>query len=81
MRGYGTNGEKNYNWLHRYKPYFNETLRTIKIDDNHLISLDNEIPEKTIKLASNGLKLLDGSYNKKDLNLYYDLAALNPLEK
>ena len=31
-------------------------------------------------MPKKGLQLLDGTYNKNNLQLYYDLAALNPLK-
>jgi hypothetical protein len=45
------------------------------------ISLDTNIEDNIFEDCKNGLKLLNGNYNKQGLNLYYDLAALNPLKK
>ena len=61
--------------------YENNKLRVIDIHDNQKISLDVDIEDKIFEDCKNGLKLLDGKYNRKELNLYYDLAALNPLKK
>ena len=58
----------------------NVKLRVIDIDDSIKISLDENIDQKIYDDAKNGIKLLDGQYKKKDLQLYYDLSALNPLE-
>lgn len=82
IKGEGTNKDKNFEWLKINKPYTDAKLRVIKIDDSVKISLDQEKIDETIfEDCKNGLKLLDSNYNKKDLNLYYDLSALNPIEK
>ncbi|BDU67523.1 MAG: hypothetical protein TYPL_1760 [Candidatus Tyloplasma litorale] len=77
----GTNGEKDFTWLQKEKnkiSYLNEKVRVIKIDDSQKISLDQEFSDELIENFKEGIKLLDGSYNKNNLNLYYDLSALNP---
>ena len=51
----------------------------IKIDDAISISLDQRVAPQVYDDALRGLQLLDGQYHKGHLNLYYDLAALNPL--
>ncbi|MGL4617427.1 MAG: DNA methyltransferase [Mycoplasmoidaceae bacterium] len=82
IKGEGTKGEGNFDWLKNNKPYSNVKLRVIEIDDSIKISLDQEnIDESIFNDCKNGLKLLDNEYNKSGLNLYYDLSALNPLEK
>ena len=82
IKGIGTKNEKDFDWLKKNKPYDNVNLRVVNIDDNVKISLDqDDIDEKIFNDCKNGLKLLDNEYNKKDLNLYYDLSALNPIEK
>ena len=82
IRGKGTKQEKDFDWLKNNKPYNDAKLRVINIDDSVKISLDQEEIDETIfKDCKNGLKLLDNEYNKKGLNLYYDLSALNPIEK
>lgn len=82
IKGEGSKQEKDFDWLKNNKPYDNVRLRVINIDDNVKISLDEEnIDDKIFDDCKNGLKLLDSEYNKKDLNLYYDLAALNPIEE
>ncbi len=58
-----------------------DSLRVIEIDDSQIISLEEDIDETYLDEKVNEIKLLDETYNKKDLSLYYDLAALNPLEK
>lgn len=69
-----------FDWIKNNKPYSNEKLRVININDDIKISLDQDIDPTIYKEAKDGLKLLDLKYNKENLNLYYDLAALNPLE-
>ncbi|MGL4616626.1 MAG: site-specific DNA-methyltransferase [Mycoplasmoidaceae bacterium] len=82
IKGEGTKKEKDFNWLRDNKPYSEVNLRVIDIDDSIKISLDQEkFDEIIFEDCEKGLKLLDCEYNKKDLDLYYDLAALNPLEK
>lgn len=82
IKGKGTKKEKDFDWLKNNKPYDDIKLRVINIDDSVKISLDQEKIDETIfEDCKNGLKLLDNEYNKKDLNLYYDLSALNPIEK
>lgn len=82
IKGEGTKKEKDFSWLKNNKPYDGVNLRVINIDDSVKISLDQENIDDTIfEDCKNGLKLLDSKYKKKDLNLYYDLAALNPIEK
>ena len=82
IKGEGTKQEKDFDWLKTNKPYDDVKLRVIDIDDSVKISLDQENIDDTIfDDCKNGLKLLDNEYNKKDLNLYYDLSALNPIEK
>jgi hypothetical protein len=56
-------------------------LRVIDIDDNVKISLDSNIDDNIFEDCKSGLKLLNQKYNQQGLNLYYDLAALNPLKK
>ncbi len=81
IKGEGTKNEKDFNWLTKNEPYKNNKLRVIDIDDSIKISLDTNIDDNIFKNCKNGLKLLNSKYNNKDLNLYYDLAALNPLKK
>lgn len=80
IKGKTSDGKKDFNWIKNNKPYSNEKLRVIKIEDETKISLDQDINPSLYKEAKNGLILLDSKYNKENLNLYYDLAALNPLE-
>ena len=72
--------KSNFSWLKSNQPYDNEKLRVINIDDSIKISLKQKIKNEIYNDAKNGLKLLDSKYNKNELNLYYDLAALNPLK-
>ena len=82
INGQGTKKEKDFSWLKTNKPFDNAKLRVIEIDDSVKISLDQDnLDEKIFDDCKNGLKLLDNEYNKRDLNLYYDLSALNPIEK
>ena len=85
INGIGTKGES-FNWIKENLPYSNEKLRVIKIDDSQKIDLNdldtNKDFEDIINNALNGIKLLDNNYdkNKNLLDIYYDLAALNPLD-
>ena len=81
INGIGTKGQKDFDWLNKNKPYKDIKLRVIDIDDSVKISLDTNIEDNIFEDCKNGLKLLNGNYNKQGLNLYYDLAALNPLKK
>ncbi len=81
IKGKGTENEKDFKWIKKNEAYKNSELRVINIDDSVRISLDAKIHDNVFEDCKNGLKLLNNKYNKKDLNLYYDLAALNPLEK
>ena len=61
--------------------YYLELTRVINIDNSVKISLsEQKYPDRVIKDVKKGLQLLDPAYYKEDLNLYYDLAALNPIE-
>ena len=80
IKGETPKGKKDFDWIKNNKPYKNEKLRVININDDIKISLDEDVNPDIYKNAKDGLKLLDAKYNKVDLNLYYDLAALNPLE-
>ncbi|MDE5599811.1 MAG: site-specific DNA-methyltransferase, partial [Ureaplasma sp.] len=85
INGIGTKGES-FNWIKENLPYSNEKLRVIKIDDSQKIDLSdldtNKNFDDIINNALNGIKLLDNNYdkNKNPLDIYYDLAALNPLD-
>ena len=80
IKGEGTNGEKDFKWLEKNQPYIEEKLRVIWIDDT--VKINNDIPngEKIENEILQGLKLLNPLYSEDNLNFYYDLAALNPLE-
>lgn len=85
INGKGSNDQK-IAWTEKNEPFLDTKLRVIGIDDQNSISLDEKdtfnynIVEKE---ALDGLKLLSSSYfnNKESIDLYYDLAALNPLVK
>ncbi|MGL4343423.1 MAG: site-specific DNA-methyltransferase [Metamycoplasmataceae bacterium] len=82
IKGQDTKGGTKFEWIKNNEPYKNTKLRVIDIDDSIKISLDQEnIDERIFDDCKNGLKLLDNKYNAKNLNLYYDLSSLNPLEK
>ena len=81
IMGIGTNHETDFNWSKENKPYKKNKLRVIDIDDNVKISLDSNIDDNIFEDCKSGLKLLNQKYNQQGLNLYYDLAALNPLKK
>ena len=80
IKGEGTKGEKDFKWLQKNKHYANEKLRVIWIDDTIKINNDLQNGEKIENDILKGLKMLDPSYSHDNLNFYYDLAALNPLE-
>ncbi len=80
IEGKSTIGKKDFVWLNKNKSYKNAKLRVINIDDSLKVDLETDINDKIYDSCLKGLKLLDGNYNKKNLNLFYDLAALNPLE-
>ena len=81
IKGEGSKGEKDFDWLKKNKTYNDIKLRVIDIDDSVNISLDANVEDNIFQDCKNGLKLLDGEYNKKGINIYYDLAALNPLQR
>ena len=80
IKGCGTNGETNFKWLEKNKPFDDTKLRVINIDDNVSITPNQIDIDQIINNCQKGLKLLDNSYNKSEIELYYDLAAMNPLE-
>ena len=80
IKGVGTKGETDFKWLEKNKPFDDVKLRVINIDDSVSITPDQINVDKIINDCQKGLKLLDNSYNKSKIELYYDLAAMNPLE-
>ena len=80
IKGKGTNNESDFKWIKDNKPYPHAKLRVINIDDQINIQIGQKISDKVYQDCQNGLKLLDQNYKKMDINLYYDLAALNPLK-
>lgn len=81
MKGISTTKDKNFKWIEKNDPFENETLSVIEISDDMVISLDQNLDMELLDKKTNELNLLDIKYEKTGLNLYYDLAALNPLEK
>lgn len=53
----------------------------IDIGDSTIIDLDQNLDMSILDKKDSELRLLNPKYNKKGLSLYYDLAALNPLEE
>lgn len=80
MTGKPSKGKEPFDWLIRNKPFDKSTLNVIEIDDSQKISLSEDVDMKLLDEKYKELQLLDPKYNKKGLNLYYDLSALNPLE-
>ncbi len=80
IKGSGYADSKNIRFPNGMKTFKKEKLRVININDSIKISLKDNIDQKIYSDCVKGIKLLDKNYNKKDLNLYYDLSALNPLE-
>ncbi len=50
----------------------NETKINVTISEEDILQIQNEV--------TNNLQIISNEYKEKKLNLYYDLAALNPLE-
>ena len=80
IKGKGTKEETNFKWLEKNKPFLGAKLRVLNITTINIDTNTKDI-DRIIKKVEKGLKLLSSEYIKKDLDLYYDLAALNPLEK
>ncbi len=80
IKGEGTKGETDFKWLEKNKPFTNTKLRVIDITTTN-IGTNTKGIDGIIKKAETGLKLLRSEYTKKGLDLYYDLAALNPLKE
>lgn len=81
IKGTTWKGNEKVEWANKNKIFDNQKLRVISIDDKVKISLDTDVSDDVYESVKRGLQLLDPKYNKKDLNLFYDLAALNPLEE
>lgn len=60
----------------------NSTLDIFEIEDNIIIenSISNDELSKVETKIVNNLKIIDGDYSSENIDLYYDLSALNPLE-
>ena len=84
INGRGTKGESDFKWLDKNKPYSEVKLRVINAEGFTNIALteqnQNQLSDQIITDVKKGLQLLDPYYEANGLNLYYDLAALNPLE-
>ena len=80
INGEGTKGETDFKWLDNNMPFTDAKLRILNITTTNIETNTKDIDE-IIKKAEKGLKLLSNEYTKKGLDLYYDLAALNPLKE
>ena len=80
IKGKGTRGETNFKWLEKNQPFSDAKLRVLDITTINIETNTKDI-DAIIKKAEKGLKLLNSEYTKKGLDLYYDLAALNPLNE
>ena len=80
IKGKGTNDKAGFKWLEKNMPFINAKLRVLDITTTNIETNTKDI-DGIIKKAETGLKLLSSEYTKKGLDLYYDLAALNPLKE
>ena len=80
IKGKGTNGETDFKWLEKNKSFTDTKLRVLDITTTNIQTNTKNI-DGVIKKAETGLKLLSNEYTNKGLDLYYDLAALNPLKE
>ena len=79
IKGKTTTGKTDFEWLAENNPYLNEKVRTININDTISIQVNTKEIDMIISGVKKGLLLLNCNYDKKDLELFYDLATLNPL--
>ncbi len=79
--GKDKNGNSDFKWLNKNKPYKNESMEIYKLDDSVVISVDEKNTEKIQEEILLNLQKINPKYKPKVLDLYYDLSALNPLEK
>ena len=80
IKGKGTKGATDFNWIKENKPFADAKLRVLNIKTTSIEANTKNI-DNIISKGEKGLKLLSNKYTKKNLDLYYDLAALNPLNK
>ena len=80
IKGKGTKGETDFKWLEKNKSFTDAKLRVLDITTTNIETNTKDI-DGIIKKAEKGLKLLSNEYTNKGLDLYYDLAALNPLKE
>lgn len=52
----------------------------ININDDHIIDIETQNTDKLTKEVLKGLQFISKDYTPKELELYYDLSALNPLK-
>ena len=81
IKGKSTTGSNDFSWCKKNKPFVNTPLRVFNIkhydvEVNQISTLDN-IKDFSIR----NLKLLNPSYDSTDLQVYYDLNGLNPLNE
>jgi len=82
VNGKGTKGEK-FDWTYsKDKPYLAENSWDVfEIEYNELKIDDFDKAEKLLKEAETEFKNLNSEYEKKDLDIYNQLASLNPYKK
>ena len=80
IKGNGTRNEADFEWIKKNMPFTDAKLRVLNITTTNIKTNTKDI-DGIIKKVEKGLKLLNNEYTKKDLDLYYDLAALNPLKE
>ncbi len=64
-----------------HNEYKNESFSYIELDDSKIIENTIFDIEKVENDVINGLKFINNKFDQRDIQLYYSLAALNPLEE
>ncbi len=78
IKGKGTKNES-FKWIEKNDYYEKNKLRVFNINYKNVEKSENV--NNLENIVSNELKKLNSDYNKKNIDLYYDLNALNPLQK
>lgn len=68
-------------WLKKNDIYSNEYIDVFELDNKTEIYPDIKDGDKIMNEVLFGLKGINDQYSPKELDLYYDLSALNPIEK
>ncbi len=79
--GKDSNGNSEFDWIKKNKPYSNENLDVFSINDKVKINIDQSNLDELEKEILVQLKNINEKYEPKDLDLYYQLSALNPLSE